>query len=329
MMEPKEQMKTIRGLDITDFETRCGAPLEALDIEILQINVGRRCNLACKHCHVGASETRTEMMDRPVFEKCLSILEQNRIGTVDVTGGAPELNPHLEWFLDRVAPLVPRLIARSNVHILADPDYRHFIDVYRRNRIEIVTSLPDVGRNKVERQRGDNTYDRIIDMIRLLNEEGYGQPDTGLVLHLVHNPVGAYLPASQKALEQTYKQRLSREHGITFNNLFCLTNAPIGRYLEWLIRSDNFEDYMMELHNAFNLASVGNIMCKTTLSVGWDGTLYDCDFNQMLDLPVNHDAPSHIDAFDIQKLENRIIVTGNHCYACTAGQGSSCQGAVE
>ncbi len=239
------------------------------------------------------------------------------------------MNPHLEWFIKETLPLKRRLIVRSNLIILTEEPYSHFIDVYTDNRVELVASLPDYRMSKSDKQRGVDSFNKAIQIIKLLNNKGYGIPGSNLILNLVHNPVGAYLPGSQNALEFEYKRVLESEYGIKFNTLFCLSNCPVGRYLEFLLRTDNFDDYMTLLVQAFNPIAANNVMCRTTLSVGWDGILYDCDFNQMLELPVNHGVPNHIDNFDMEKLRNREIVINNHCYACTAGAGSSCQGSLE
>ncbi|PKN89048.1 MAG: radical SAM protein [Deltaproteobacteria bacterium HGW-Deltaproteobacteria-1] len=304
------------------------SPLTAKGIDILQINMGRLCNLTCRHCHVEAGPHRTEIMERPVLAKCLEILHAFPISTIDITGGAPEMNPHLEWFITEAARLNRRLIVRSNLTVLFEEPYRHFIDVFTRNKVEIVTSLPDHLAAKSDRQRGSGVFRKVIAALHELNVRGYGMPDSGLCIDIVHNPVGAYLPGPQVALAHEYRERLFAEQGIRFNQLFCLTNLPIGRYLEYLIESDNFEDYISALCHSFNPAAVDNVMCLTTLSVGWNGSLYDCDFNQMLGLTVNHGAPDNIMDFDIEKLRNREIVINNHCYGCVAGSGSSCQGAT-
>ncbi len=333
-MEPVKQVQVLEDIhEVTRFsdtlKTSNVFPLCSTNIEILQINVGKRCNMACKHCHVEAGPARTEIMPKVIFEKCLEILRNSDIHTIDITGGAPEMNPHLEWFIGEVQKLNGRLIVRSNLLILLEEEYRHFIDIYTDNQVEIVASLPDYRMSKSNKQRGVESFNKSIQVIRTLNKKGYGMAASGLLLNLVHNPVGAYLPGLQNALEFEYKRVLENDYGIKFNTLFCLSNCPIGRYLEFLLSTENFEDYMSLLVQAYNPAAANNVMCRTTLSVGWDGTLYDCDFNQMLELPVNHGVPSHIDQFEMEKLRNREIVINNHCYACTAGAGSSCRGSLE
>lgn len=331
-MDIKEQINILnKKIEIEPFEERLKTenklPLKANKIEILQLNITRKCNMACKHCHVDASPMRTEMMNRDILTKCLYIAKEAHINTIDITGGAPEMNPDLEWFLDQLATLNKRIIVRSNLTILSKEEYKHFIDVFLRNKVEIVTSLPDYHPDKTDRQRGSNVFEKVIKVMKDLNKLGYGS-NTELKLHIVHNPVGAYLPGSQQALESEYKKQLIENYGITFDSLFSLTNCPIGKYLEYLLKSDNFDDYMNELYNAFNPCAVDNVMCKNTLSVSWDGKLYDCDFNQMLDIQTNHGAPDHISNFNLKKIENRRIMINNHCYSCTAGAGSSCQGST-
>ena len=332
-MDASEQLRILSRIgDIPSlpakFREMDKFPLTARGIDILQINVGRVCNLACRHCHVNAGPHRTESMSRSVLEKCLDIIDDFPISTIDITGGAPEMNSHLEWFIGEASRLHRRFIVRSNLTLLNEEPYRHFIDVFVRNKIEIVTSLPDVIAAKSDRQRGAGVFGRIIAALRELNLRGYGTPDSGLTIDIVHNPVGAYLPGSQAALEHEYRERLLAEQGVRFNELFCLTNLPVGRYLDYLIESGNFEDYLFTLWHSFNPAAVDYVMCLTMLSVGWDGSLYDCDFNQMLSLPVNHGAPDNIMAFDMDRLKHREIVINNHCYGCVAGSGSSCQGAT-
>ena len=332
-MEARDQLRILSQIgDIPSLSekireaNRC--PLCAKGIDILQINTGRRCNLSCRHCHVDAGPHRREIMSRAVLEKCLDILSSFPISTIDITGGAPEMNPYLEWFIGESSRLDRRLIVRSNLTLLLEERYRHFMDVFAKNKVEIVTSLPDYLETKSDRQRGAGVFGKVIAALRELNSIGYGMKGSCLRIDIVHNPVGAYLPGSQAALEREYHERLGSEHGVHFNELFCLTNLPIGRYLDYLIESDNFEDYISTLWHSFNPAAIENVMCLTTLSVGWDGSLYDCDFNQMLNLTVNHGAPTNIMNFDMDKLKNREIVINNHCYGCVAGCGSSCQGST-
>ncbi len=318
-------------LQTTPFEKKLRAaslvPLLSQDIVTLQINVGRRCNLQCKHCHVDAGPARPEVMGRATLEKCLAVAAAPSITTIDITGGAPEMNPHVGWFIDAAAKLGKRLIVRSNLIILLEKEYECFVDVYVRNRVELAASLPHWKAEKCDRQRGTGVFDKVVSVIRMLNGRGYGREGSGLVLDLVHNPMGSFLPGPQSALEQEYKAELATVHRITFNKLFCLTNSPVGRFKEYLSAKSGYEEYMATLERAFNLCAAENVMCRTMLSIGWDGAIYDCDFNQMLGLKVDHAAPNHIEKFDLRALRQRRITLDDHCYACTAGQGSSCQGA--
>ncbi len=310
------------------FEQKISSSLKAERVEILQINVGYRCNLECRHCHIQAGPQRPEIMPNTIMEQCLKVLRAHPIPTIDITGGSPEMHPDFPWLLQQCGALKRRLLMRTNGLILLEREYESLIDLYVKNRVEVVVSLPHMDSQMTNRQRGEGVFPKVIEVLRRLNAQGYGQAGTDLTLNLVHNPTGAYLPGSQASLENHYRQVLKEKYGIGFNRLFCLTNMPIGRFLDYLRRADNYEDYWTTLVRAFNPAALRSVMCRTTLSVGWDGTLYDCDFNQMLRLPTDHGAPDHIFAFDIGKLANRRIVVGNHCYGCTAGAGSSCQGEV-
>jgi len=329
-MDSKEQLIALSEAPIASFGSKLSPinflPLTATSIEIFQMNVGKLCNLQCKHCHVEAGPTRTENMVKETFDQCLKIItETPSIKTVDLTGGAPEMNPHLEWFIDEVSKLGKRVIIRSNLTILKIPKYAVFLDVFVRNKVEVVASLPSFEESKTDAQRGDTVFRKSIEILQALNQLGYAQENSELVLNLVHNPVGAYLPGDQQTLEKEYKRQLKEQFNIDFNNLFCITNLPVSRFLEYLIDSENYEDYMTELVNAFNPAAVENVMCRNTLSIGYDGKLYDCDFNQMLDLEIG----TSVFEFDEAQLKNRKITINNHCFGCTAGAGSSCQGAIE
>jgi len=330
-MKARQQLSVlgdIRCKRFIDTLTEHGQyPLNAEAVNIFQMNICRKCNLFCKHCHVEAGPHRTEVMSKEIMEKCLEILVQNEIETIDITGGAPEINPDLEWFLDNVSPLGRRVIVRSNLTLLAEDNYRKFIEIYIRNKVEIVTSLPHYRAEGTDNQRGKCAFAQITGIMKKLNDTGYGKEGSGLVLNLVHNPTGFYLPGSQSALAHEYKSRLLQDHGIYFNDLFCITNMPVGRYLGHLQKSGNLSDYMGSLVSAFNPSAATNVMCRNTISISYDGQLYDCDFNQMLELPIETNA--HVNEFDMGKITNREIVLANHCYGCTAGSGSSCQGATE
>lgn len=310
------------------FEQKAAGPLEATGIDILQINLGYRCNLECRHCHIEAGPNRSELMSRPVMDMCLTVLRDHPIAAIDLTGGAPEKHPEFPWFLGECALLGRRLLVRTNGVILLEPRYAHLPDLYARLRVELAVSFPHLDSKVTDRQRGEGVHSRLTEVLRKLNEKGYGESGSGLVLNLVHNPVGAYLPGQQKSLENHYRRALRDRYGILFNHLFCITNMPIGRYRGYLLKSGNEDEYMEALVNAFNPLTLKSVMCKTTLSVAWDGKLYDCDFNQILGMTVNHGAPEHIARFDLGKLARRRVVTGNHCYGCTAGAGSSCRGEI-
>ena len=311
------------------LETMGAFPLRATGIEIFQINVGKMCNQVCKHCHVDAGPDRKEIMTRETMRFCLDILAKSAINTVDLTGGAPELNPDFRWFVAEIKKMNKRIIVRCNLTIiLANKRFHDLPDFFRLHRIEIASSLPSFTKDRTDRQRGDGVFQDSIKALQMLNSVGYGKEDTGLVLNLVYNPAGAFLPPSQQALEKEYKAELFKNFGIRFNSLFAITNMPISRYLDYLLTSGNYDKYMEKLVLAFNPAAVNNVMCRNTLSVSWDGFLYDCDFDQMLDLQVSVQNSRHLKDFDLDMLNNRTIVVNQHCYGCTAGAGSSCGGIV-
>ena len=303
-------------------------PLRATGISVLQINVGKLCNQTCRHCHVDAGPDRTESLSRETAEQCMAALAATDIPTVDLTGGAPELNPNFRWLVEQTRLLNRQVMDRCNLTVLLLPSQQDLAGFLAAHQVEIVASLPYYRASQTDAQRGDGVFDKSIAAIRILNRLGYGQDGSGLALNLVYNPAGAFLPPKQEPTEALFKRELSTRFGIMFKRLYTITNMPISRFLEFLIESGNYAGYMDRLADAFNPAAAAGVMCRTTLSVGWDGRLYDCDFNQMLDLPVDHGAPSHIRHFDPAQLHRRRIVTSNHCYGCTAGSGSSCSGAV-
>lgn len=303
-------------------------PLHATGISVLQVNVGKLCNQTCHHCHVDAGPDRIESMSRETAEQCIAALAATDVPTVDLTGGAPELNPNFRWLVEQARQLNRQVLDRCNLTVLLLPSQQDLAGFLADHQVEIVASLPYYRASQTDAQRGDGVFDKSIEAIRILNRLGYGQDGSGLTLNLVYNPVGAFLPPKQEPTEALFKRELSTRFGIMFNRLYTITNMPISRFLEFLVESGNYDGYMERLANAFNPVAAAGVMCRSTLSVGWDGTLYDCDFNQMLDLPVDHGAPSHIRDFDPARLHRRRIVTRNHCYGCTAGSGSSCGGAV-
>jgi radical SAM/Cys-rich protein len=311
---------------MTKIKELCQYPIQPEKIEILQLNIIKKCNLQCKHCHVEAGPERIEKMSHEILNQCLRTLTLFEIDTVDITGGAPELHSDLPWFISEASKITKRVIIRSNLVILNETPYHKYFDFYAKNNIELCASLPDYTGSKADIQRGKNFFNNSIDVIQKLNKMGYGKKDTGLVLNFVYNPVGAYLPGNQAALEYEFKSKLKKEYDIDFNNLFCITNMPIGRFLEYLERTDNIEDYFSALLNSYNKESIFNVMCKNTLNIGWDGRLYNCDFNQMLDMPIAISDKENILELGEMDLRDREILVHNHCFGCTAGEGSSCQG---
>ncbi|MCD2257757.1 arsenosugar biosynthesis radical SAM (seleno)protein ArsS [Psychroserpens luteolus] len=304
-------------------------PLKAKKLEILQINVGYMCNQVCEHCHVDAGPDRKEIMTRETMQQCLEVIKNSGAHTLDLTGGAPEMNPDFRWFVEEAAKVgIKDFIVRSNLTIIrANKKYYDLPEFFKKHNVHVVSSMPHWTRGKTDKQRGDGVFDKSIKALQELNAVGYGMPDSNLRLDLVYNPSGAFLPGDQMAMEKDFKKALMEDFAIQFHNLFAITNLPISRFLDYLIASENYEDYMYQLVDAYNPAAVANVMCTNTLSVSWDGYLYDCDFNQMLELPVNSKA-KHISEFNEELLEGRNIVISQHCYGCTAGAGSSCQGVV-
>lgn len=310
------------------FEATVGSSLKTGRIEIFQINLGKMCNMVCKHCHVDAGPDRKEIMTKETLELCLNALRKSNIEKVDLTGGAPEMNPHFKWFVEEVRRLDKYVMVRSNLTILVTNKFADYPKFMADNKVEVISSLPYYRASFTDKQRGDGTFNKSIEAIKILNELGYGKDDSGLILNLVYNPIGSFLPPPQKSLENDYKKELLNSHGLVFNNLFTITNMPISRYLDYLIQSGNYEKYMGKLVGSYNPTAANNVMCKNTLSVSWEGYLYDCDFNQMLEMKVNHGAPTHLSDFNVELLEGRKILTGQHCYGCTAGAGSSCGGEI-
>lgn len=311
------------------LETLHKFPLQPKTLEILQINVGYMCNQVCAHCHVDAGPDRKEIMTRETMQQCLDVIKQTGAHTLDLTGGAPEMNPDFRWFVEEATKVgVKDIIVRSNLTIItANKKYNDLPEFFKKHNVHVVSSMPHWTEGKTDIQRGDGVFNASIKALKLLNAVGYGMPDSDLKLDLVYNPSGAFLPGDQAALEADFKKALSANFDILFHDLFSITNLPISRFLDYLIASENYEDYMYNLVEAFNPAAVDNVMCTNTLSVSWDGWLYDCDFNQMLELKV--DSPvQHIRDFNKEILNKRTICISQHCYGCTAGAGSSCQGTV-
>jgi radical SAM/Cys-rich protein len=297
--------------------------------EILQVNVGKLCNLTCAHCHVNAGPKRKEIMTHETIDRVLEWLSRTEIPVVDLTGGAPEMIPDFRYFIERVRALEsPRhVIDRCNLTILLDPGYKELPEFLAKHKVEIIASMPCYTPRNVNAQRGERVFDGSIAALQLLNSLGYGiEPE--LPLHLVYNPVGAFLPGEQTELESDYKRELNSHFGIVFNKLYSITNLPIGRFAAYLRHNDKLEEYMELLISAFNPATIDGLMCRNTLSVGWRGEVYDCDFNQQLDMQWENGKRLFLWDVDPNKIDNREIMTGDHCFGCTAGAGSSCGGAI-
>ena len=305
------------------------APLEAHAIEVLQVNVGKLCNQTCAHCHVDAGPDRREVMSRETAEQVVELLRRHpEIPALDLTGGAPELNPQFRYLVAEGAALGRRVIDRCNLSVLLLPSQRDLVGFLAGHRVEVTASLPSFRPAGTDAQRGDGVFARSLDALHRLNDAGYGTGE-GLVLNLVHNPVGTFLPGDQISLERDYKRELRLRHGIVFDRLLTITNMPISRFLEYLERTDNLRRYMDLLVASFNPRAADGVMCRTYLSVGWDGTLYDCDFNQMLEVSTNHGAPRTLSGLlALGRTLPRRVMTGRLCFGCTAGAGSSCAGAV-
>ncbi|MDG1955317.1 MAG: arsenosugar biosynthesis radical SAM protein ArsS [Polaribacter sp.] len=304
-------------------------PLRPKKLEVLQINLGYMCNQVCAHCHVDAGPDRKEIMTVETMNQCLEVIKKTEAHTLDLTGGAPEMNPNFRWFVEEASKAgIKDFIVRSNLTIIrANKKYHDLPEFFKKHNVHVVSSMPHWTRGKTDKQRGDGVFDKSIKALQMLNEVGYGIEGSELKLDLVYNPSGAFLPGDQMALENDFKKALKDDFNIDFHNLFAITNLPISRFLDYLIASENYEDYMHSLIEAYNPAAVENVMCTNTISVSWDGWLYDCDFNQMLNLKVNSKV-KHIADYNEELLQNRNIIINQHCYGCTAGAGSSCQGVV-
>ncbi len=325
------QVKTLENTSAVKFSEKLNNielfPLKPTEIEILQLNLGKLCNQVCEHCHVDAGPDRTEIMTKKVLQQCLDVAKNTNIHTVDLTGGAPEMNPNFRWFVAELAQLGKKVIVRSNLTILTYKNYLDIPQFYKENNVTVISSMPCYTKDNVDKQRGNGVFKRSIQALQRLNELGYGKEGTGLELELVFNPGGASLPPEQKALELDYKRELKELFDIEFNRLFTITNLPISRFLDFLLKVDRYEEYMNKLIESYNPIAAENVMCRNTISVGWDGKLFDCDFNQMLKLGVASPC-QHIKDYNNEQLKNRNIIVGQHCYGCTAGAGSSCQGSI-
>jgi len=309
--------------------------LPPLSIETLQVNVTLKCNQACLHCHVDSSPKRTEQMSKATIDKCLEILQDHhQIKNLDLTGGAPELNPHFDYFVLEAKKLGKHVMVRHNLTVTIDGDPTtkesklYLPKFYADNRVEVISSLPYYQEYFTDKQRGKGVFQKSLDALRMLNSVGYGNGDGNLILDLVYNPVGAFLPASQQTLEADFKKELWEKYKIRFNRLYTITNMPIHRFKEQLERNGGYEEYMEKLVAAFNPDAAKGVMCRSLLSVSHDGKIFDCDFNQMLDLQIISCKPMTVFDFDYDNLISRRIIFGSHCFGCTAGAGSSCGGAT-
>lgn len=330
LSEVDRQLKLLKEANLTPFEDKLAEsnlfPLTTIDLDIFQINVGKMCNQVCKHCHVDAGPDRKEIMTRETMQQCLDAIDKTNCSTVDLTGGAPEMNPDFRWFVEQLSAKGKKVLVRCNLTIIvANKKYNDLPEFFKKHRVEVVSSLPYFTSSKTDAQRGDGVFDKSITALKMLNEVGYGKEGSGLTLNLVYNPSGAFLPPEQTGLEANFKKKLKERFDIDFNQLFAITNLPISRYLEYLVASDNYEGYMQKLVDAYNPEAASNVMCRNTISIGWDGFIFDCDFNQMLDLKVATKG-QHLKDFDLDGLKNRTIIVNQHCYGCTAGAGSSCGG---
>ena len=307
-----------------------GGPMTRRRVDALQVNLGRYCNLACIHCHVESGPTRTEMMSRETIEAVLAFLARSSIPTLDLTGGAPELHPDFDYLVESARTMGREVMDRCNLTVIFEAGKEYLPEFFRRHQVELVCSLPCYSEENVDRQRGKGTFNLSIRALQRLNEIGYGQPGSDLLLNLVYNPVGPHLPPPQEQLEQEYKEKLSAEFGIVFNHLFCLTNMPITRYAKHLSLRNEYDRYKDLLEQNFNAATLDHLMCRNLISIGWDGCVYDCDFNQMLGLALTDTAGQKLNvaSLTLEAVSTRRITVDDHCYACSAGSGSSCGGAL-
>jgi radical SAM/Cys-rich protein len=307
-----------------------GASFKRRAVDVLQVNLGRYCNLACIHCHVESGPTRKEMMSRENIEAVLRFLARSGVETLDITGGAPELHPDFAYLVASARRLGRHVMDRCNLTVIFEPGMEYLPEFFKRHQIELICSLPCYSEENVDKQRGKGTFDASIRALQQLNEIGYGQAEGELILNLVYNPVGPHLPPAQETLEQDYKRILRGKFGIVFNQLFCLTNMPITRYATHLKLRGEYDSYCKLLAENFNAATVDQVMCRNLISIGWTGAVYDCDFNQMLDLPLTDETGRRLEigSLTLDQVAGQPIAVGNHCYACTAGSGSSCGGAL-
>ena len=335
LANPAEQLALLQAStagrpDFQEMLRGAGWPaLTPATLEIFQINLGKLCNMTCRHCHVDAGPDRSDaMMTRETVDACLRALDQTPAHTVDITGGAPELHPEFRYLVDESHKRGKHVIDRCNLSVLLLPRNAGLAEWLADRDVEIVASLPHYRQRNTDAQRGDGAFEKSIAALRLLNAAGYGKGDPKRTLSLMTNPAGAFLAAPQSSIENEWKAALQRDFGITFDRLLALNNMPISRFLEWLIESGNLDSYMSRLIDSFNPGAIAGVMCRNTISISWDGHLFDCDFNQMLDLDAEPSAAMTIETFDFAAWQRREVVTRAHCFGCTAGAGSSCGGAT-
>lgn len=318
-------LETLDKLLPTDFPS-----IKRATLETLQVNLGYKCNQQCLHCHVNAGPNRKEIMSLETINSILEAVKKLKIKTLDLTGGAPELNPDFKYLVEQARQLSVHVIDRCNLTILTEPKQEYLATFLADNNVEIVASLPCYTEENVDEQRGKGVYQKSIQGLKILNELGYGHEKDLLQLNLVYNPGGAFLPPSQQSLEKDFKEKLFNEHGVEFNSLFTITNMPIKRFGSTLLSKGTFDEYMQLLKSSHQNDNLETVMCRSLVSIDWQGYLYDCDFNQMLNLPIadKDEQRLHIDSLDTSTLDELKIYIADHCYGCTAGQGSSCGGAL-
>lgn len=328
-----QQIDTIANFSIPAFDATLKAngieQLTPNKLEVFQVNLGKMCNQTCKHCHVDAGPHRKESMSKEIMLVCLEAIKTSGAHTVDITGGAPEMHSDFRWFVEQLSALQHvKILVRCNLTIiLANKRFFDLPEFFKAHNVEVISSLPFYTANKTDNQRGQGVFEKSIQALQMLNNVGFGLPHSGLILNLVYNPSGAFLPANQNALELDFKQKLQAQYNIHFNQLFAITNLPVSRFLDYLIQSGNLDTYLQKLVDNFNPMAAQGVMCKNTISIGYDGQVYDCDFNQMLDLPIAS-SNTYIQDINWKRVQDRAIVTNKHCFGCTAGAGSSCGGTV-
>ena len=332
LSDSEKQLKILSETKVVSFADKLTEtamfPLKSIGIDVFQINLGKMCNQVCTHCHVDAGPDRKEIMTKETMQLCLDSIDMTTCLSVDLTGGAPEMNPNFRWFVEELSKKGKNIIVRCNLTIIvANKKYYDLPNFFKTHNVEVISSMPCYTSENTDAQRGDGVFVDSIKALQMLNNVGYAKEGTGLILNLVYNPGGAFLPPAQKGLEEDYKKELKEKFDIVFNSLFAITNLPISRFLLYLVKSKKYEEYMTTLVDSYNATAATNVMCRNTISIGWDGYIYDCDFNQILELKVAAKG-QHLSEFNNEELINRNIIVNQHCYGCTAGAGSSCGGTI-